>query len=434
MNNSSRKIWEQPWGYAEGFIVAGGIVIAGLMLQLTLGNINPTLFASPINLILGALFVIGLLAVHFFANRNKVVRWLSSVYSTIPSIVVLVVLCVILGVLPQFNFDTPKDHLPPNFFSTLGWHSMTTSWPFVLSCMYLLVILGLTTLRRTKQKQGVRDIGFYLNHLGLFLALLGGILGSADLERLTMSVTEGNLEWRAMDNKGEMRELSLAIQLDTFTIEEYEPKLVVIESETGRMLPADRPESYMYEGIGKTTQLAGVTIEILDYYPDAVIFRDSTFSNVVPMKMEGATSALKVKATKPGMDNPVEGWVTNGSYMLPHSLLIVDDELSIAMPPQEVKKYSSYVTLYTEEGLTKNAVIEVNKPLSVENWTIYQYSYDDSMGKYSDTSVFELVRDPWLKVVYTGIFMLMAGALFIFIAGPKQNRSLENNDSHNNIV
>ena len=118
-----------------------------------------------------------------------------------------------------------------------------------------------------------------------------------------MSVTEGNLEWRAMDNKGEMRELSLAIQLDTFTIEEYEPKLVVIESETGRMLPADRPESYMYEGIGKTTQLAGVTIEILDYYPDAVIFRDSTFSNVVPMKMQGAISALKVKATKPGMDS-----------------------------------------------------------------------------------------------------------------------------------
>jgi cytochrome c biogenesis protein ResB len=92
------------------------------------------------------------------------------------------------------------------------------------------------------------------------------------------------------------------------------------------------------------------------------------------------------------------------------------------MPPQEVKKYSSYVTIYTEEGLIKNAVIEVNKPLSVDNWTIYQYSYDDSMGKYSDTSIFELVRDPWLKMVYTGIIMLMAGALFIFIAGPKQNK------------
>ena len=54
---------------------------------------------------------------------------------------------------------------------------------------------------------------------------------------------------------------------------------------------------------------------------------------------------------------------------------------------------------------------------------IYQYSYDDSKGKYSDTSLFELVRDPWLKVVYTGIFMLLAGALFLFIAGPKKRIS-----------
>ena len=422
MNNSSRKIWEQPWGYAEGFIVAGGVVIAGLMLQLTLENINPILFASPINKILGALFVIGLLATHFFAYKRKIVRWLSSVYSTLPSIISLVVMSVILGLLPQFAYDSPKELLVPNFTSTLGWHSMTTSWPFVFSCLYMLVILGLTTLRRTKQKQSVRDIGFYLNHIGLFLALFGGILGSADLERLTMSVTEGNLEWRALNSKGEMKELNLAIQLDTFTIEQYDPKLVVIESETGRMLPEARPESYMFEGIGKTAQLAGLTLEILDYYPDAVIFKDSTFSNVVPMKMEGATTAIKVEVSRPGMDKPVEGWVSNGSYMLPHNLLIVDDKVSIAMPPQEVKKYSSYVTLYTEEGLTKNAVIEVNKPLSVEDWTIYQYSYDDTKGKYSDTSVFELVRDPWLKVVYTGIIMLMAGALFIFIAGPKQNK------------
>ena len=422
MNKPSRKIWEQPWGYTEGFIVAGGVVIAGLMLQLTLGNINPILFASPINKVLGALFVIGLLVTHFVAYKSRIVRWLSSAYSTLPSIIVLIIMSVILGLLPQFEYDKPIEQLPTNFTSTLGWHSMTTSWPFVLSCLYMLVILGLTILRRTKQKQSVRDIGFYLNHIGLFLALFGGILGSADLERLTMSVTEGNLEWRALNSKGEMKELNLAIQLDTFTIEQYDPKLVVIESETGRMLPEARPESYMFEGIGKTAQLAGLTLEILDYYPDAVIFKDSTFSNVVPMKMEGATTAIKVEVSRPGMDKPVEGWVSNGSYMLPHNLLIVDDKVSIAMPPQEVKKYSSYVTLYTEEGLTKNAVIEVNKPLSVEDWTIYQYSYDDTKGKYSDTSVFELVRDPWLKVVYTGIIMLMAGALFIFIAGPKQNK------------
>ncbi|MPM94151.1 hypothetical protein SDC9_141295 [bioreactor metagenome] len=90
------------------------------------------------------------------------------------------------------------------------------------------------------------------------------------------------------------------------------------------------------------------------------------------------------------------------------------------MPVQEVKKYTSQVTVFTKAGHTEKAGIEVNKPLSMEDWIIYQYSYDESMGKYSKTSVFELVRDPWLKVVYTGIFMLLAGALFLFIAGPRK--------------
>ena len=140
--------------------------------------------------------------------------------------------------------------------------------------------------------------------------------------------------------------------------------------------------------------------------------------------MEGATTAIKLKVYKPEMDQPVEGWVTNGSYLFPHSLLNVDDMISIAMPPQEVKRYSSHVTLYNEKGLTQKAVIEVNKPLKIDNWTIYQYSSDDSMGTYSDTSIFELVKDSWLTVVYIGIIMLMAGALFIFIAGPKNSDKL----------
>ena len=159
--------------------------------------------------------------------------------------------------------------------------------------------------------------------------------------------------------------------------------------------------------------------------PHAAIFRDTTFLNVVPMMMDGATSAIKLRASRPEMEQPVEGWVSNGSYIFPHSTLAIDGETSVAMPMQEVRRYTSHVTAFTEQGHSKQAVIEVNKPLRLEDWVIYQYSYDDSRGKYSDTSVFELVRDPWLKVVYTGIFMLLAGAVFIFIAGPKRDIDLE---------
>ncbi|MDD4778125.1 MAG: cytochrome c biogenesis protein ResB [Fermentimonas sp.] len=425
MNNSSRKVWESPWGYPEGFIVATGVVLAGILLQLTSGKLNPDLYAYPVNIIIGALFVIGLLTIHFIYKKSRIVRWLSTVYSTLPAIALLLVLCIKLGLIPQLPVTADESQLPFDLFSYLGWYQMTTSWPFVLTCFYLLIILGFTTLRRTGRKQSWRDIGFYLNHLGLFIALLGGILGSADLERLTMTVSEGNVEWRGTTHRGDVVEMPLAIQLDSFIIEEYEPKLVLIDTQTGRILPDTRPESYMYEGIGKKTQLAGIYLEITDYLPHAAVFRDSIHSNIVPMQMEGAATALKVKATYESTAQPVEGWISNGSYIFPHSTLQVDENRSLAMPPQEVKRYSSHVTLYTDEGNTEKAVIEVNKPLSVNNWMIYQYSYDDSKGKYSDTSVFELVYDPWLKFIYIGIAMLLAGAIYLFVAGPKTDNLIE---------
>ncbi len=421
MENTSRKIWEQPWGYAEGFIVALGVMITGLMLQLTLGNIDTFSFGFPVNIIIGTLFILGILCLHFFFRNKKIVRWLSGVKSTIPAISVLLTIIVIMGFTPQFSTHVADEHLPSTLFRILGWYKMTTSWTFVLLCFYVLTILGLTMLRRTTKKNTCYDIGFYLNHMGLFLALLGGMLGSGDMQRYTMSVREGTVEWRATDRFGQIHELPIAIELDTFIIEEYPPKLVIIENRTGRILPAERPEYFMFESVGKTATIAGNTIEILDFIADAAIVRDSNFVNFVPMPMEGATNAIKVRVSNPSLSEPIEGWVSNGSYIYPYEVLYIDSTISVAMPVQEVKKYTSKVTIFTKSGHSQKAEIEVNKPLSIENKIIYQYSYDDSMGKYSQISIFEIVTDPWMKVVYAGIFMLLAGALFIFIAGPRKN-------------
>jgi len=55
--------------------------------------------------------------------------------------------------------------------------------------------------------------------------------------------------------------------------------------------------------------------------------------------------------------------------------------------------------------------IEVNHPISVGGWRIYQLSYDERMGRWSELSVVELISDPWLPVVYVGIFLLLAGGI-----------------------
>lgn len=64
----------------------------------------------------------------------------------------------------------------------------------------------------------------------------------------------------------------------------------------------------------------------------------------------------------------------------------------------------------------------MNEAFYYKGWDIYQLSYDEKMGKWSDLSVVELVRDPWLSVIYSGIFMMIIGAMNMFWLGNKINK------------
>ena len=69
------------------------------------------------------------------------------------------------------------------------------------------------------------------------------------------------------------------------------------------------------------------------------------------------------------------------------------------------------ISVYTEDGQNLRGTVEVNKPLKVNGWKIYQYGYDNARGSQSQYSVFLLVKDPWLPAVYVGIFLMLAGPI-----------------------
>ena len=93
-------------------------------------------------------------------------------------------------------------------------------------------------------------------------------------------------------------------------------------------------------------------------------------------------------------------------------------------PDHTPKRFASDITVYTEDGKTVQGTVEVNKPLKVNGWKIYQYGYDVQYGADSPYSVFQLVRDPWILWVYIGIFMMIAGALCLMLfMAPKPVRS-----------
>ena len=84
------------------------------------------------------------------------------------------------------------------------------------------------------------------------------------------------------------------------------------------------------------------------------------------------------------------------------------------------KRFASDIQILTKTGKNIRTNVEVNKPAEVDGWKIYQYGYDTEMGAKSRISILELVSDPWLPLVYTGIYMMLGGAVCMFMFGRKR--------------
>ena len=282
----------------EGFLIGGGLIIAGLMLELSAGPVDWDSFRWPVNGIVLAGFL-ALIAV-IFLLRKKVYgfQFIGTYNAAIPALVYAVVLTIIMGLTRQT-------------VNGMWLNNMLSFWPFVLIYVYIAVILGLIILRWTLHfASWRRDIPFLLNHLGLFLALTTATLGNADMQRLKMITVKGEPEWRALTGQQQIVEMPIAIELKEFIMETYD----------------------------------------------------------------------------------------DGSP----------------------KRFASDIQILTQTGKNIETTVEVNKPVEVDGWKIYQYGYDTQMGAMSQTSILELVSDPWLPLVYTGIYMMLAGAVCMFLFGGRK--------------
>ncbi|MCS2659414.1 cytochrome c biogenesis protein ResB [Bacteroides fragilis] len=408
-------MWQKPWGYKEGFAICGGLFLTGIFLQMTLGKCTLSILSYPVNVCVGLLYVVILLSAYTFSQKSYFIRWMGSCQVAVSSMVSVAVLTVVMGLIRQVKSDIPLSGIE----NWLGFSQMLSACSFVLLFLWMVTLLGLTTIRRIHHFHW-RDVPFMLNHLGLFLALTGAVLGNADMERLHMTTKIGQAEWRASDENQKMRELPLAIELQNFTIDEYPPKLMLIDNETGKALPVGKPENLLIEDDFHAGHLLDWEIHIEKKLPLATSVATQDTLNFVDFPSMGAAYAVYLTAVNDKTGRKHEGWVSCGSFMFPYKAIRLDDQTSLVMPEREPRRFASEVKVYTESGHRDSATIEVNKPFELEGWKIYQLSYDESKGRWSDISVFELVRDPWLPVVYTGIWMMIAGAVCLFALSQKR--------------
>ena len=292
-------MWTKPWNMKEGFLIGGGLIFAGLMLELSVGPVVWEAFAWPANGIVLAGFLAIIAIVFLFRKKVYAFQFIGTYQAAIPAMVYAVVLTIVMGLTRQQVNGT--------------WlNNMLSFWPFVLIYTYIDVILGVIILRRLMHiSSWKRDVPFLLNHLGLFIALTTATLGNADMQRVKMICGIGEPEWRALEQSGAIKEMPIAIELKRF---------------------------------------------IMDTYDDG-----------------------------------------------------------------SPKRFASEIQILTKTGKNIETTVDVNKPYEVDGWKIYQYGYDTQMGAQSQISILELVSDPWLPLVYTGIYMMLAGAVCMFVIGGRKS-------------
>ncbi|MCL2877043.1 MAG: cytochrome c biogenesis protein ResB [Betaproteobacteria bacterium] len=417
----TRNLWQFPWGYPEAALFVATHTSVGFLLQLTIGHFDFALLHYPANLIALAILTI-LIALGVRFQHNLLVRWVAG----IPLAVTLIVALLLLGLYMELTPQVPPSQAP-DLVSRLGFRAVTSSWPFVLLYGMTLIALGITTFKRLL-RFSLQDITFLCNHLGLWILLVSAGFGAADMMRVVMHVNTGETEWRVFNKDGEALELPIAITLNKFTMEEYPPNLTIIARQADAdphappvNPPKTRQDFFQIDPKRPEGRIGDWVITLDNYLHTAV--RVGGEYRASPMRE--STPAAKITARNLITGESKTGWVSAGGNVREFfSALTLDDRYILIMAQPEPKRYASNITIIPKGSTPVDAILEVNKPVSVGSWMIYQYGYEKELGKLSNWSEMELVFDPWLLPAQIGMGLMVAGALLLAWNGTGRQRGI----------
>lgn len=389
------------WGYKRAFLRCALLFVVGTTLQLAVGDIDSSLLHYPWGLILAVNYLYLLVVAYAMRNRWRWLRQLGDDKACLSSLAAFGAIVIVFGL-------TRQDPAREGLVGALGFSRMTSSWPFNLLLFYFMTTLGIHTVSDIHHLRD-RRMAAVLTHLGVFVLLVAGTFGSGDTVRCMVTTRVGTPVSIGRDDAGHEVRLPFALTLDDFSIEEYPPKLYLLdtrrESSSREFLSveADGAEAV----IGDWRIRAEHSLDMAGRLPEESDWR--------AMKHVGAAPAVYASAENTVTGERFSGWVSCGSHIFEPSYLMLDDGMAVAMPRREAKRYLSRVNIMEEGGIRRDVEIEVNHPARVGSWRVYQVGYDTSKGRWSDTSVLECIRDPWYGAAHLALWMLLAAGVVMFV-------------------
>lgn len=378
------------------------LLVAGTALQFIMGDLNPSFLAYPWGVILAVNYLYVLIMLHVFADKWKWVKTMYNREACIVSLASVLVLTLIFGLVRQ-------DDSIGGLVGLLGFSRMTSCWIFNLFLLHFMTVMGLLVIDELHHWRRHNKMALAFHTL-FFVILVSVLFGSGDKERVRVVATVGHPVQGGMTKDNRAVTLPFSLLLKEFSMDEYAPRIYLVEQETLSKNFVEVEESGA-EGVLGGWQIA--CVEVLE-----MAGRMSVDSAFVPMNHVGATSAVLVRATHAESGKTVEGWVSCGSHIFAGSTLQLPDGKLLVMPRREPKKYLSRVEVADMDG-REDLEISVNHPADVGAWKIYQVGYDNERGRWSTTSVLECVKDGWYAVIHVALWLILASGIAMFVFGWK---------------
>lgn len=250
-------------------------------------------------------------------------------------------------------------------------------------------------------RRDTEGFGIQLVRMGALAVLLGAFIGMYAGERGYAQIYEGDTTGAFTSPAGARINPGFSLRLDRFIVERY---------------PAGAMELGISAGSGAGMRLYPVSIGVeagpedfrvlpLRYVPDFLIATDGSITS---RSSSPNNPALEVEVTAAGETE--RGWLfARFPHFPPPGLrrtLRAGRVHFYDRRSEKVKTYKSEVTVIRGGSPAENGTIEVNRPLRLNGYRIYQAEYDPVGFQWSG---FELVRDPGLPIVYGGFILLAAG-------------------------
>ncbi len=420
-----RRLFEFPWQYKEGFVISFILIVLGLFLDFL--TKKPIHFPSfPTNLSFVVSYTLLLIAIYKFEKNNKIVQWISGIPAAITSTILFTIVSALLGIIPQVENGII---LQDDIFYTLGFKHLTTSWLIAFSYLFFVTSLGFATVKAFlpfKKKK----FGIFLSHLGLYIIFIAGIAGSSDAKRTYFYLpNEGEPTDIVTDfNSSQKYKTPFKLQLNKFDIIEYNPKVVLVQFSDNELIAPNNNKHFVVKD-SVSEFFLDWTIKV-DKFIKYSYPTDTSYSNFEKTDSKGAIASALVSIYDKNKKLINKGWITSGNFIFPRKNITINNKYYFAMLSPEPKEFSSDVTAFLPDGTKESFTLKVNSPKKIMGWDLYQTGYDEKRGKWSSYSVIEAGYDPWLPAVFTGIFILIAGAFYLFWLGSRAIKEDENIDNN----